>query len=769
MSRSFRLGVTASGVGPRVLAATVAMVVALILTVPSGSAQTTTSTTTPSSTPATTPTGATASDAPLTLVGQSGWVAPSGVFKISLRTGSLPTDGELVVRLYSRVTTSARLEQTGRGEALGGMIQPPVLVPLDQVQRSADGLDLSFPLVASGAVPPYGFYIGATGVYPISVGLLDSDGQETGRIVTHLIRLPAPGSGQTPLAVALAVPVHAAVSHDTTGASTIDSDTVASLQGLINALNRQPTVALTVTPTPETIDALAERDRSTGGTSVASLAKASGSGRQVINDTYVGVDRGAWVGQGLSAALGAQFDAGAATLTSQLGAALDRRTLVVDPSTTPEVLSEQVTRGIAAALVPSDQLVPLDRRNNDETLTQSFDLASSNDDRIPAVAADSRLGRRLVEGDNPTFSAHEVLAELALLSLDQSRSQPCVLSSDASGCSRGIALELPSSAAAATPAVSVLLDAFADRTGTAGSPTASPGAPLASAVTVTDLLRVVDRASASFRTRSSGAVLVRELIDTTPGSLGSYPNDLRSATSAVNGYHSMTLPDDPKGSDIASSLDQVLLCSGAAEFDDATRASYLDGARSTLDNQVSLITAPGQVTVTLTSSRAKVPLSIDNALDYPVKVALRMSSAKLEFPEGSTQTVELAPSQPTRIEIPVETRASGSFPLVVTVWSPDGAVSIASTRFTVRSTAVSGVGLALTIAAGLFLVLWWGRHFRNARRDKRLVVASNHPARRQPTSTGDPPVPGGLPGPPSGPTGDPAGGSTPGPAQGSPT
>ena len=252
-------------------------------------------------------------------------------------------------------------------------------------------------------------------------------------------------------------------------------------------------------------------------------------------------------------------------------------------------------------------------------------------------------------------------------------------------------------------------------------------------MTVTDLFGVVDQASASFRTRSSGgAVLVRQLVDTTPASLGTYPTDLRSATSEVSGYRSMILPSDPKGSDIAASLDQVLLCSGAAEFDDATRASYLDGARSTLHNQLSLITAPNQVVVTLTSSQARVPLSINNALDYPVKVALRMSSVKLEFPEGSTQTVELAPSQPTRIEIPVQTRASGSFPLEVTVWSPDGAVSIAATRFTVRSTAVSGVGLALTIAAGLFLVLWWGRHFRNARRAKRLV-ASSHPVLRDPT------------------------------------
>ena len=34
---------------------------------------------------------------------------------------------------------------------------------------------------------------------------------------------------------------------------------------------------------------------------------------------------------------------------------------------------------------------------------------------------------------------------------------------------------------------------------------------------------------------------------------------------------------------------------------------------------------------------------------------------------------------------------------------------------------VSSVGLALTIAAGVFLAIWWARHFRDARRARKLV------------------------------------------------
>ncbi|MDZ7734331.1 MAG: hypothetical protein U5R31_15765 [Acidimicrobiia bacterium] len=38
-----------------------------------------------------------------------------------------------------------------------------------------------------------------------------------------------------------------------------------------------------------------------------------------------------------------------------------------------------------------------------------------------------------------------------------------------------------------------------------------------------------------------------------------------------------------------------------------------------------------------------------------------------------------------------------------------------------RSTAVSGLGLVLSGLAALFLAVWWIRHFRRGRRDRRLL------------------------------------------------
>src|SRR5690606_2449667 len=96
-------------------------------------------------------------------------------------------------------------------------------------------------------------------------------------------------------------------------------------------------------------------------------------------------------------------------------------------------------------------------------------------------------------------------------------------------------------------------------------------------------------------------------------------------------------------------------------------------------------------------------------------------SDKLEFPDGDERVVSLPPG-PTRLEWRVRNRTSGAFPVEVTVLTPDGTVALDATRFTMRSTAVPGVGIALSALAALFLAVWWARHWRTARRASRLLA-----------------------------------------------
>jgi hypothetical protein len=233
------------------------------------------------------------------------------------------------------------------------------------------------------------------------------------------------------------------------------------------------------------------------------------------------------------------------------------------------------------------------------------------------------------------------------------------------------------------------------------------------------------------------APVERRLTATTSTPLGTYPAQLEVVTGEISGFRSMLVSGDPVGLDVATSLDRVASTSGSVSLDDGTRLAYLNGASATVRAQTGEITSPQQQVVTLTSSEGIIPISIENALDYPVRVRMVLTSSKLEFPDGNEQTVDLAAGTPTRVEVRVRGRASGAFPLEITLQSPDSTLPITSTRFNVRSTAVSGIGLVLTIIAGLFLLLWWARNFRNTRRDRKLITSS-HPvlrSRRAPSGT----------------------------------
>jgi hypothetical protein len=62
---------------------------------------------------------------------------------------------------------------------------------------------------------------------------------------------------------------------------------------------------------------------------------------------------------------------------------------------------------------------------------------------------------------------------------------------------------------------------------------------------------------------------------------------------------------------------------------------------------------------------------------------------------------------------------------------------IARTTFTVQSTALSGVGVLLSVGAGLFLVAWWTRHAWKARRATRVDDRRHARGRADGPLTGD--------------------------------
>ena len=144
-----------------------------------------------------------------------------------------------------------------------------------------------------------------------------------------------------------------------------------------------------------------------------------------------------------------------------------------------------------------------------------------------------------------------------------------------------------------------------------------------------------------------------------------------------------------------------------------------------IDRQLALVKLPSRHTITLTARTGEIPVTIDNGADHAIHVVVQVESDKLVFPAGSSRRIDLSPHRSTTERFRVRARATGAFPLRVSVGSPDGKLVLHPSHLTVRSTAASGVGVVLSAAAGFVLLSWWARQLVRGRRarNRRLVPA----------------------------------------------
>jgi hypothetical protein len=633
----------------------------------------------------------------LELVSQTSWVGETGVFQVTVSTEGLPADVELGGTLYNRVTSRAELDESARGEGLRRVLFEVPAKPLAELALPGSGqATVTVPVAIEASDDPTIAKLATVGVMPFVVYALDADGEQIASVVTHMIRLVAPdptSTSTTPLAVGVAVPLTARATPDDADALTLDADAIERLEGSIDATVSHTEVPLALLPSAESLQLLAAASP-TGAAAVAQLQPSAT--RTVLAGPYAPIDSGAWTAAELDAQMDDQYAAGAETVRELLGDEPDRRIAVLDRTVSPEALAQILALGAESVVVPSGQLETLSDSAADAAFARRFTLDAGLEVDPPAVLADDATAARLRPGGDPVLSGHLALAELAVLQLAQERG------------GRGVAVVVPDDVDPS--ALTTLLAGLAD---TGGAASGSLGQPLVQPVTLDGLVEGIDEATSTRRT------VTRGYLADAPADLGTYPDELRAAGRSYEGLRSLV----PANPEVAAPVGQLVLASGSRHLDEAGRTTVLDAA-ATATSAITdeIVVAPEQV-VTLTSSSGQVPLNLENRLSVPTTVRIVMRSAKLDFPEGSVIERVLAPNTTTPVSLQVETRASGAFPLEVTITSADGAIPVATTEYTVRSTAISGIGLALSIGAGLFLLVWWARHFRTARRARQLVGA----------------------------------------------
>ncbi len=607
------------------------------------------------------------------LVDQTYWRTGGSPFELVLDVhGSAPVeDTELAAVVYPRLQNRSQLTATidGRNQRNAFRVYATALSDLPTDASGFTRFDIDPDLAADG-------------VYPVRVELREKGGGNVlASLVTHLVQVSPPASGE-PLRTAVIVPIAAPPSPPAGAAAPVEADGLdaaraSAIAGLAAALADHAVVPVTLAPVPETLDALAA-DRTTGQATLERLREAA-SGRQVLASGYVPASVAALLAADLPGEIAAQLARGADVLRTTIGAVVDPATRVVGERIDDAVMSELLAEHASRLVLPEALLTP---SALDKTLTSQVRLALKRDD-VPVAVADGPLAAHFDHaGGDPVLAAHQALADLAQIYLDSP-----------GGAGRGV-VAMPSPGwVPSGPFLDTLLTGLAD-------------SPVLRAVTLDEFFTSVDTLS------SRGRPVRRSFRTDVAAPTAVSATAVRAARRRIDAFASAA----PSQAALVDRLDRAVLASESSDLRPRDRASYLDAVTDTVNGQLRGIVLPRTRSITLTAREGEIPITITSSLPYPVRTVLFLESDTLRFPKGARFELVLQ-RRNTTTRLAVLARSSGSFPVRLRLESPEGGVVLQESRMTVRSTALSGVGVGLSFGAAVFLLLWWAVHLRRARRD----------------------------------------------------
>jgi hypothetical protein len=460
---------------------------------------------------------------------------------------------------------------------------------------------------------------------------------------------------------------------------------------VLSAANAHAGVPLTLAPEPATVSALAASTRPrahVAATTLASLAAAPA--HLVLASSYVPVDGAALAAAGLGGELAEQARRASQVLSPlHPSSATWLATGPVDQSSAAAVTA----LGFRHFVIPPGDLA---QGGSGAALTASapFTLSLGRGVGPLAVESDAQLASDITSGTgaDAALAGYRTLADLALVYYEQPNLQS----------PRGV-VAVPTPGNAVDPAtVDTVLGAL-------GSD------PLVSAVTLDDLFTQVPASSGTAR-RPAPA----------PGTANLPARQIRAVRGRLTALSSAV---DVAGLAVMRGLDERLLFSEDDALRPAQQSQAMAVAADALDRQLATISIRAD-TVKLTSTAAKVPITVLKQSAYAVTGVLRVSGDKVVFPDGSAQspgpvcrsarartsvgrstfTCQATIAQATNaVYVDMRARATGDFRLAVTLTSPEGGLVLASNHVTVRSMSSSLVAVGLSAAAVVVLLSWWGR------------------------------------------------------------
>jgi hypothetical protein len=636
--------------------------------------------------------------------------APDQALTLGLRIRSRAprADLSLTVTVYDHLTSRSGFTETLSGRGLGGVTARSPALALTSLTTDAQGVTtLTIPVVGDTTPPGGGDWTADLGcapgscadVYPVKVTLTDSAPNAGGaQLVTYLV-YDDPSSTSQPLRVALVAPLGLAPpAADATGkVHPPRAGAVAALDSLVGAIGAAPAVPMTLAPDPATLEYLVGAGHAHQVDAVGALS--TSPARQTLSQSFVPVDPTALADAGLPDETTAQERRASQVLAlPALGVRATTGTWVAG-STLDQAAVDQLAPAYGHVVVPQSTVTgptgPL-------TTTQPFALSAGRGASVTAAVSDAGLGAHLAAGSggDPVLAAEQFLADLSLVYYEA----PNLLGPEGTPAPRGVVAVAPLHWAPDPTFVTAALG------GLEANPVVDP-------VTLDQLFTEVpvgaDRQATARRPVPAGPP-------------GLPARALRTARVRQEGFESAASAS-PAGAVTAQTLGDLLLTAEASTLTPHQQQAAVTGYEAVLAGQLRQLSVRSD-TIRLTAGAASVPLTLVRNTPYPVTVVVRLTSDKLRFPASqSPGSVCRDPHVTTTdgrstfsalcvldratdaVYVNMRARTAGDFRVDVTLASPRSGLELAGGELTVRSLSTSAVAIALSVAAVLVLLAWWGR------------------------------------------------------------
>jgi len=633
----------------------------------------------------------------VSLVSQLPWIPVGGVEFMSLhlddRALASEANAAVEVTVHSSVTSRTDFDHAVTGADLGGTMAR-LTFPLSDAHLNRRGnFAVGYGLSGSSASPRIG--VESPGVYPVEVGIVGTQAAHPTLVTWMVVIDPDAAKASQPLRGSWIWQLESPPIEQP-GAG-LKQDRLAPmrpggrLDRISKLLARAGSFPLTLAVGPEMLKNWAAGAQAnpalSPGLERVRLAAAR-STAQLLPEPYVPIAGPVIEAEQLGDQLPDEFVEGSNTIDAAIGEIPDPRTALVDP--VDDLTVARLTQMLVGRFVVRDTaLVPV---AESRTPAQPFVLTTSTGS-APAAATDSGIELLLEGPGTPALRAQRVMAALAEIAYE------------APSTARGVVLAMPAKWGPDGASVANLLHNLTRD-------------PLVRPATLDTLFQEVSPAA------TDGVPLQRRLAPLPPKhDLPLQAAAYATAQRELAAYGTMVGRKDPT---VAAGRRELLLALSTDNTPEEAQA-YLATIRGRLDALTGGIYTTAK-TLTLTARRASLPLSfVNNTGRAGIHVRVHLESSKLIFPKGQdvVMTLPLGHSTAARGQFPVIARASGTFAMTITLESADGSLRLGQpTRVTIRSAVFSGIGIALTLGALVFLAGWWGNHFWRTRRARRRALAA---------------------------------------------